>query len=149
VSPAAVAPAPPESPAAAPQGQPSDILLVDDMENVHKKLRGLLPASVSMTGCMTARDAVHNCQARPYRIIVIDLVMPEVNSVVLMKQLRALQPNAVMVALALRSASDSVGDVRTQGFQDVMFKPFEPTSVEDILSRRIDLGARAGRGPRA
>jgi DNA-binding response OmpR family regulator/anti-anti-sigma regulatory factor len=115
-----------------------DILVVDDMENVHKKLRSLLPAHVSMNGCVSARDALSHCQERVYRVVVVDLVIPDVNSVALMNQLRALQPHAVMVALALRSAGDA-GDVKGQGFNDVVYKPFEAAAVDDFLSKHFEV----------
>lgn len=116
-----------------------DILVVDDMENVHKKLRGLLPAHVSMNGCVSARDALQMCQERVYRVVVVDLVIPDVNSVALMNQMRALQPHAVMVALALRSAGEVGAEVKGQGFSDVMFKPFEPAAVDDFLSKHFEV----------
>jgi len=84
-----------------------DVLVVDDMENVHKKLRTVLPQHVSMNGCVSAREALQMCQERVYRVVLIDLVIPDVNSVALMNQMRALQPHAVMVALALRSAGEA------------------------------------------
>jgi two-component system cell cycle response regulator len=115
-----------------------DILVVDDMENVHKKLRSMLPNHVSMNGCVSARDALQHCQERVYRVVVVDLVIPDVNSVALMNQLRALQPHAVMVALALRSAGDA-GDVKGQGFNDVVYKPFEPAAVDDFLSKHFEV----------
>ena len=116
-----------------------DILVVDDMENVHKKLRGLLPVHVSMTGCVSARDALQMCQEKIYRVVLVDLVIPDVNSVALMNQMRALQPHAVMVALALRSAGDVSAEVKGQGFTDVVFKPFEAAAVEDFLSKHFDV----------
>jgi len=116
-----------------------DILVIDDMENVHKKLRALLPQHVSMNGCVSAREALQMCQERVYRVVVIDLVIPDVNSVALMNQLRALQPHAVMVALALRSAGENTGDVKSQGFSDVVYKPFESAAVEDFLSKHFEV----------
>jgi two-component system, cell cycle response regulator len=116
-----------------------DILVVDDMENVHKKLRGLLPNHVSMNGCVSARDALQMCQERVYRVVVVDLVIPDVNSVALMNQMRALQPHAVMVALALRSAGEVTAEVKSQGFSDVVFKPFEAAAVEDFLSKHFEV----------
>jgi DNA-binding NtrC family response regulator/anti-anti-sigma regulatory factor len=116
-----------------------DILVVDDMENVHKKLRGLLPTHVSMNGCVSARDALQMCQERVYRVVLIDLVIPDVNSVALMNQMRALQPHAVMVALALRSAGDASADSKAQGFSDLVYKPFEGAAVEDFLSKHFDV----------
>jgi DNA-binding response OmpR family regulator len=116
-----------------------DILVIDDMENVHKKLRSFLPQHVSMNGCVSAREALQMCQERVYRVVVVDLVIPDVNSVALMNQLRALQPHAVMVALALRSAGEAAGDVKGQGFSDVIYKPFEAAAVEDFLAKHFEV----------
>jgi two-component system cell cycle response regulator len=116
-----------------------DILVIDDMENVHKKLRTFLPAHVSLNGCVSAREALQMCQERVYRVVVTDLVIPDVNSVALMNQLRALQPHAVMVALALRSAGEAAADVKGQGFSDVLYKPFEAAAVEDFLSKHFEV----------
>jgi anti-anti-sigma regulatory factor len=66
-------------------------------------------------------------------------VIPDVNSVALMNQLRALQPHAVMVALALRSAGEGSSDVKSQGFSDVIYKPFEAAAVEDFLSKHFEV----------
>ncbi|HET9622569.1 MAG TPA: response regulator [Kofleriaceae bacterium] len=116
-----------------------DILVVDDMENVHKKLKSFLPSHVSLNGCVSARDALQMCQERVYRVVIVDLVIPDVNSVALMNQMRALQPHAVMVALALRSAGDVGGEIKGQGFADVVYKPFEPAAVEDFLSKHFEV----------
>jgi DNA-binding response OmpR family regulator len=125
-----IAPAPAPVAIAAPSGDTLDVLVIDDMENVHKKLRSLLPSAVSMKGCANAHDAVQACRDASYRVIVIDLVMPDVNSVTLMTQLRELQPQAVMTALALRSANDVAADAKTRGFDDCICKPFDAALVE-------------------
>jgi len=116
-----------------------DVLVIDDMENVQKRLRTLLPAHVTLNGCVSAREAMQMCQERVYRVLLIDLVIPDVNSVALMKQLRVLQPHAVMVALALRSANDVTGECKGQGFSDVLFKPFESGAVDEFLSGHFDV----------
>jgi len=123
----------PPPPSAAPSGQRQfiDVLVVDDMENVHKKLRTLLPETLTMKGCVSAREALQHAQEGVYRVIVIDLVIPDVNSVALMNQLRVLQPHAVMTALALRSSNDITGETKAQGFHDCIQKPFDAAAVDD------------------
>lgn len=117
----------------------TDVLLVDDMDNVHKKLRQLLPPHVSMTGCVSAREAIQHCQERVYRVILIDMVIPDVNSVALMNQLRALQPHAIMVALVLRTANDFVTEAKGQGFEDALSKPFDPEVLGEFLSKHFEV----------
>ena len=116
-----------------------DVLVVDDMENAHKKLRALIPAQISLQGCLNARDALQRCQEHVYRVVLIDLVIPDVNSVALMKQLKVLQPQAVMVALALRSTNDVAAECTTQGFSNLLFKPFEVSAVEEFLATHFEV----------
>lgn len=132
------APGPSAGPGAAGR-QFIDVLVVDDMENVHKKLRTLLPESMSINGCTSARDALAHCQERVFRVILVDLVIPDVNSVVLMNQLRMLQPHAVMIALSLRSANDNLDDLRAQGFHDLLVKPFDANAIEDWRAKYFEV----------
>jgi two-component system cell cycle response regulator len=135
-SPAASAPAASVGPAAS--GKFVDVLVIDDMENVHKKLRTFLPAHLSMSSCVSAREALQLCQEHVYRVVIIDMVIPDVNSTALMNQLRSLQPHAVMVALALRTANDFVSDARSQGFHDALSKPFEGGAIDEFLSKYFE-----------
>jgi two-component system cell cycle response regulator len=137
-APVAVAAIAPPAPAPSPPTTPTtDVLVIDDMEGVHKKLRSILPQTVTMKGCVNPREAVELCERGVFRAIVIDLVIPEVNSVALMNQIRALQPHAVITALALRSASDIATQAKAQGFHDVMLKPFDAALVEEWRGRHF------------
>lgn len=116
-----------------------DVLVVDDMDNVHKKLRSLLPETMSLNGVTNARDALQHCQERVFRVILVDLVIPDVNSIVLMNQLRVLQPQAVMIALALRSGNDNPEDLRGQGFHDLLLKPFDAAALDDWRAKYFEV----------
>lgn len=126
------------SPASNGQRQFVDVLVVDDMENVHKKLRTMIPEHVSMNACASAKEALTFGKDRVYRVIIVDTVIPDVDSVALMNQLRALQPHAVMVALALRSSNDVVAEAKAQGFSDALQKPFDASAIDDFLGRYFD-----------
>ena len=117
-----------------------DILIVDDMENVHKKFRQAVPSHITMNGCVSAREALTQCQERVFRMILVDMVIPDVNSVALMNQLRALQPHAAFVALVLRSAGDPRAEITASGFSDFLYKPFEPDAILELLGRYFETG---------
>ncbi|MGC3998690.1 MAG: response regulator [Anaeromyxobacter sp.] len=115
-----------------------DIIVVDDMENVHKKLRSMLPGHVSLNAYTSAQQALTACRERVYRVVLVDTEIPDVNSAVLAQQLRVLQPHAAVVALALRTSNDVTKEVKEQGFDDVLFKPFRPEVIDDFLLRYFD-----------
>lgn len=115
-----------------------DVMVVDDMENVHKKLRSMLPPHLSMNAFTSAQSALGACRERVYRVVVVDTEIPDVNSSVLAQQIRVLQPHASLVGLALRTANDVTKEVKEQGFDDVLFKPFRPETVDDFLMQYFD-----------
>jgi two-component system, cell cycle response regulator len=128
----------PSAPVTPAGGRFVDIVVVDDMENVHKKLRSMLPGHVSMNAFSSAQSALAACRERVYRVVLVDTEIPDVNSSVLAQQIRVLQPHAAMVALALRTSNDVTKEVKEQGFDDVVFKPFRPETVDDFLLRYFD-----------
>jgi len=145
VAPAASAVAAP-APAAAggPSGEPGgrkfvDVLLVDDMDNVHKKLRSLLPEQISMDACTNAQAALQLVRERVYRVVIIDNVIPDVNSAALMNQIRAFQSRATMLSLVLRSTEATAAEeARRDGYDDVLFKPLTDDVIDVFVTTYFD-----------
>jgi DNA-binding response OmpR family regulator len=130
---------PAENHASGAGGKPhADILVVDDMENVCKKLRLLLPAHVSLQASLSGQTALSMCRERAFRVVLIDTDMPDVNSAALMGQLRLIQPQAIFLALSLRSVPDSERIARTEGYDGMMYKPFQAAEIEDLLVKYFD-----------
>ena len=142
-SPGGAAPSPEPSPAPSmsPGGATSrfvDVLVIDDMENVHKKLRSMLPPHVSLAAFTSAQQALGACREKVFKVILVDTEIPDVNSSVLSQQIRVLQPHAASVALTLRTANDAAGEVKDQGFDSVLFKPFRPETIDDFMLAYFD-----------
>ena len=115
-----------------------DILVIDDMDNVQKRLRALLPEHLSLNGVLNAQAALTACRERVFRVILLDTDIPDVNSAALMRQCRLLQPHAAFLALALRNNDQAQVEAKETGFDGVLFKPFNPEGVEDFLMRYFD-----------
>jgi DNA-binding response OmpR family regulator len=129
----APAPGAPRAESSSQSKQHGDILVIDDMANVETKLRGLLPAHMTLVGTTAAQSALLLCREQTFRAILVDTDMPEVNSAALMNQLRILQPQAACLAMALRSAANADKTARAEGYDDLMLKPFQPRDIEDFL----------------
>jgi DNA-binding response OmpR family regulator/anti-anti-sigma regulatory factor len=115
-----------------------DVMVVDDMENVHKRLRGMLPNHLTMNGFTSAQSALASAREKVYRVILIDTEIPDVNSAVLAQQIKVLQPHAAFIALALRTATDASKELREQGFGDIVYKPFTQDHVDEFLVQYFD-----------
>ena len=112
-----------------------DILVIDDMENVHKKLKTLVPPHVTVGSALSAAAALTVCREKVFRVVFVDIDIPDVNSAALMNQLRTLQQHAAFLALALRSTNDLQKEMQAVGFDDVVFKPFDKDSLDDFMIR--------------
>ncbi|MDP1829329.1 MAG: response regulator [Archangium sp.] len=112
-----------------------DILVIDDMENVHKKLKTLVPAHVTVTGAVSGSAALTLCREKVFRVVLVDTDIPDVNSAALMNQLRTLQQHAAFLALPLRTTNDVQKEQQALGFDDVIFKPFDKDCIDDFLIR--------------
>jgi two-component system, cell cycle response regulator len=115
-----------------------DILVVDDMDNVQKRLRQMVPEHLSLGGVLSAQAALGICRERVFRVVLVDLDLPDVNSASLMKQMRLVQPHAAFLALALRTTNNVQEEVRQAGFDGILWKPFNAENVEDFLLRYFD-----------
>jgi DNA-binding response OmpR family regulator len=115
-----------------------DVLLIDDMENVHKRLRTMLPQHLTMKSFTSAQQALAAAREGVYRVIIVDTEIPDVNSAVLAQQMKVLQPHAAFVALALRTSSDQSKELKESGFSDVLYKPFTQDHIDDFLVQYFD-----------
>lgn len=110
-----------------------DVLVIDDMDNVAKKFKGLLPEHVSFNSCVDRQSALNLCRERVYRTIVVDTEIPDVDSVELFRDLRILQPTAAFVALVMRTSSNPEEFVSNKGFDGFLVKPFDGAQVAEFL----------------
>jgi DNA-binding NtrC family response regulator len=116
-----------------------DLMVIDDMENVCKRLRGLLPGHVTMNGFTCVQSALANMSEKLYRAILIDTDIPGIDSVVLAQQMRQLQPDAAIAALAMHTnATDQTRELMEQGFGAVLYKPFAQDQVDHFLVQYLE-----------
>lgn len=123
---AAAAPAAPAGPLA---------LIIDDMDNVHKKLRSMIPETVALDTALTSADGLAQCRSKKYGLIIVDGELPDTNLASLNQQIRLLQTKTTIVATALRTANNITAEMRGQGFDDVLFKPFASDALDGLLDK--------------
>jgi two-component system, cell cycle response regulator len=112
-----------------------DILVIDDMENVQKRLRQMVPEHISIKGVLNAQTALSTCRDRVFRVILIDNDMPDVNSTSLMRQIRVLQPRTAILALFVRTHANVADQAKKAGFDGALLKPFDAGSVDDFIAQ--------------
>ena len=115
-----------------------DVMVIDDMENVGRKLRTLLPAHMTMASYTSAQSALAACREKTCRVVMADADLPDVAGNVLVRQIKLLQPHAAVLAMPLRSTNDVTKEMKDAGYDDVLFKPFGQDSIDDFLLKYFD-----------
>jgi two-component system cell cycle response regulator len=108
-------------------------LVIDDMENVHKKLRSMLPEAVEMEVALSAQDGLVACRGKKFKAMLVDAEIQAGGPAALVKQMRLLQPGAGMWGMALRSANNVAKEMRDFGFDDALLKPFTQDSIDALV----------------
>jgi DNA-binding response OmpR family regulator len=111
-----------------------DVLVIDDMENVSKKLKTLLPERLTFNSAADRGSALNMCRERVYRTVVLDTDIPDVDSVELFRELRILQPTAAFIALVMKSEKNPHQLVSSAGFAGFLVKPFDPRQVDEFIA---------------
>lgn len=111
-----------------------DVLVIDDMDNVSKKLKTMLPERLTFNSCADRGSALALCRERVYRAVVLDTDIPDVDSMELLRELRILQPTAAFIALVMKAEKNPHALVSSGGFAGFMFKPFDPRQVEEFVA---------------
>ena len=122
-----------------------NVLVVDDDE----ALRGLFATLLGRNGFSvdyaddgrSARDQIHR---HNYSVILLDLMMPEVNGVELLRHLERNSPSLLSRVIVVTGASQrSIEDFDASNVWALIRKPFD---IDDLISSAIECSE--GRPPR-
>jgi CheY-like chemotaxis protein len=116
----------------------ADCLVIDDMANVARRFRDLVPSTILVEAAATAEQALAVVRTKAFRVVLIDLQLPETDAGMLLRQISLFQGNATFFAMGLKTAANLVEDARTLGFDGVLTKPFESSKVVDLVDRYFD-----------
>lgn len=119
-----------------------DILLVEDDERIVEFLRrGLKAEGYQVEVARTGREAISFGKSGMFRVIVLDLMLPDINGRQVCEQLRAAHVDTpILMLTAMDTTTDKVIGLRS-GADDYMTKPF---AFEELLARIEALLRRRG-----
>ncbi len=145
----ATAPAPVPAAAVAPVPQPRPrILIVEDEPALLRALRiNLRARSYEVITAAAGQAALDEAARRPPDAVILDLGLPDIDGVEVIRQLRSWSQTPVIVLSGRTGPGDKIGALDA-GADDYVTKPF---SMEELLARlRAALRRDAGepRGPR-
>lgn len=123
------------------------ILLVDDEPYTLAILRRLLADHFDVATAASGEEALQllGQNGNPVRMVLLDLTMPGLSGVLLLKRLRALYPRLILVVMSgqpLAAAESMLKGAQPDGY---VSKPVRKTELLEILGRQLEGDAATGR----
>ncbi len=106
------------------------ILIVDDEPNLRLTLGQILRDSGYTTSAAAdGREALTCLQAGPYDLVFLDLNMPEMNGLTLLREIRRLYPEMPVLILTGYATLESATEAVRLGARDYLDKPVDPAQI--------------------
>src|ERR1700732_99018 len=115
----------------------NNILLVDDEPGMLRYIRTLLEVDdYKVETASTGEEAVERVQKgmRP-ELVLLDLLMPGIDGLQTLEQLRKLQPNLKVVMLSCVSDTRKVVQAIRLGAHDYLTKPFQKAELDAVIDQ--------------
>jgi DNA-binding response OmpR family regulator len=127
------------------------LLLVEDDETIGHALQASLTLhGHAVSWVPTGREALGHASGDPFDLVLLDLGLPDLDGVVVCRQLRAAQPEAVVVMLTARADELDVIIGLEAGADDYLTKPIRLAELHARLRahlRRVESGRALTAGP--
>ena len=110
----------------------ASILIVDDEENLRLTLSRILShAGYTVVTAASGEEALRVLQAGGYDLAFIDLLMPGIGGMALLKELRQIYPDMPVLILTAHATLESAVEAVRQGARDYLLKPADPKMILD------------------
>jgi DNA-binding response OmpR family regulator len=120
------------------------VLIVEDerrlAENIARSFRETAGYAVDIA--YDGEDGLYMAQTNPYDLLLLDLMLPKINGLALLKQLRAGGGEFPVLVLTARDEKNSIVALLNAGADDYVAKPFD---LGELLARAKAL-IRRGKG---
>jgi two-component system response regulator AtoC len=118
------------------------VLVVDDEESVRTFLAELLGSAGYQVRCAgSGAQALEMLEGGSFDAVLLDVVMPEMSGLDVLRQYRAKGGTAPVIVLSALAGADDAVRALKMGASDYLSKPFGNEELEDVLARA--LGTRA------
>jgi two-component system response regulator HydG len=110
----------------------NNILVVDDLKSIRLTLGGILgDEGYNVVLAENGYQAIEAAKRTPFDLVFMDIKMPGINGVQTFREIKKINPEAVVVMMTAYSVGDLVKQALVEGAYAVVYKPFD---IDDIVS---------------
>lgn len=119
------------------------VLIVDDEADVRKTLTDILramryPDTLDIEGVADGRDGLDAVVRQRPDLVLLDLQMPRMNGLMLLKQIRDVEPRLPVIVISATQENKLSSEALRQGAVAYLPKPFDPRHVEMLVTTFLD-----------
>ena len=119
------------------------VLIVDDEADVRKTLTDILramryPEPLEIEEVPDGRDGLDAVVRQRPDLVLLDLQMPRMNGLMLLKQIRDVEPRLPVIVISATQENKLSSEALRQGAVAYLPKPFDPRHVEMLVTTFLD-----------
>ena len=119
--------------------KPARVLIADDDQGHAEALSDSLASEGYVcTLAPSGRDAVRLATEETFDAVLTDLVMPDLGGIDVLKEVRRLQPDCVVLVVTGHESLETAVDAMRHGAQDYLVKPVQIAEVRTRLARALE-----------
>lgn len=119
----------------------ANILIVSDSPQLNDEVASYLPADVTVTTCLSARDALQTVRASDIDVVIADMQIGSMGGPALCSEIRldqSVNPSATPSLLLLLDRRADVFLARRTQVNGWVLKPLDPVRVRRAVTQLID-----------
>ncbi|MCJ7486494.1 MAG: response regulator [Candidatus Aminicenantes bacterium] len=115
------------------------ILVVDDELTVCKSIRQvLIREDCEVDMALSGEEALRKEAEKPYDVMIVDLMMPGLSGLDLLKMLKARNPKARIIMVTGYPTMKNTLQAMQLGAMDFLPKPFLPTTLRNLVAAALE-----------
>jgi two-component system response regulator HydG len=110
----------------------TNVLVVDDLRSIRLTLGGILEdEGYNVVLAENGYQAIEAAKKTPFDLVFMDIKMPGINGVQTFREIKRIDPEAVVIMMTAYSVEDLVSEALGEGAYGVVYKPFD---IDEILA---------------
>jgi PAS domain S-box-containing protein len=117
----------------------TNILVVDDEKGIREGCRRILMSEgFSVDVAENGEEGLKLAKAKPFDLILVDLMMPVMGGLEMMEQVRQHDAEIIMIVITGFATIETAVDAMKHGAYDYVPKPFTPDQVLAVVNRGLE-----------
>jgi len=116
----------------------TNVLVVDDLRSIRLSLGGILEdEGYDVVMAENGYQAIEMAKQTPFDLVFMDIKMPGINGVQTFREIKKVNPEAVVIMMTAYSVEDLVREALEEGAYAVVYKPFDIDKIVSIIESAL------------